>query len=642
MKKLSSLLILLFLSCLAIAQTQRMILSEEYTQASCGPCASQNPAFNALCDANANKVIGLHYQVSWPGVDPMNAENAAQVLTRVSYYGVGSAPYALLDGTPQAGAAYLGAPYNWTQSAIDNEYAVPSPFTLSASHSFSSDYDSIFITINITAAQAFTSANALKAHVAIVERNIHFTSAPGSNGETDFSWVMRRMLPSDQGTNLGTAWTNGQTQTITLASPLPWYLRNVNQIGVVTFIQQSNSTKTVHQAAYSAPLAPVPATNDASIIAIGSLPANSCNPVNATVTIRNLGTATLTSANIMYQYDVASNWYYNLANSYQWTGSLSTGSSAVVNLPSATLTGNGSHTLTAIAKSPNGAVDINPYNGYKASTTPFFVFPSVGTSTPVVEGFQATTFPPADWTLNNPDNSAYKWIRYSAAGGFGNTSACARMNFFGSTNGQADELFLPAADFQLALSGSFLTFSVAYVQKTAENDRLQIQVSTNCGQTWTTAYDKSGSALSTHAPYSASAWVPAPADWRTDTVYLDNYLGNNNVLIKFKATSNAGNNLYVDDVNLQFVTGIDALSSSSSFDVYPNPTHGILNMNLDGSPNVLISVYNSIGERVMIRELKNAISGPYSLNLSELSAGNYVVRLVNGKNNSVHKITLNK
>ncbi|MBK5283948.1 MAG: T9SS type A sorting domain-containing protein, partial [Bacteroidia bacterium] len=324
--------------------------------------------------------------------------------------------------------------------------------------------------------------------------------------------------------------------------------------------------------------------------------------------------------------------------------SLSTGSSTVVNLPSATLSGNSSHSLTVIITSPNGAVDINPYNGYKVSTTPFFVFPSVGTATPVVEGFQGSTFPPANWTLNNPDNSAYKWIRYSAVGGFGNTSACARMNFFGSTNGQFDELFLPAADLQLALSGSFLSFSVAYAQKTTQNDRLQIQVSTNCGQSWATAYDKSGSALSTHAPFSASAWVPAPVDWRTDSVYLDNYIGNSNVLIKFKAISNAGNNLYVDDVNFQFVTGIDGLSSSSAFDVYPNPTNGLLNvnLNLDGSSNVLIRVYNSIGERVMSRELKNAVSGPYSLNLSELSAGNYVVQLVNGKNNSVRKITVNK
>jgi len=62
----------------------------------------------------------------------------------------------------------------------------------------SADFDSIYVTINITAAQAFTAASALKLHVAVVERDIIFTTAPGSNGELDFHWVMRRMLPSDQ------------------------------------------------------------------------------------------------------------------------------------------------------------------------------------------------------------------------------------------------------------------------------------------------------------------------------------------------------------------------------------------------------------------------------------------------------------
>src|SRR5437763_16692955 len=111
----------------AFPQTQRMVLSEEFTQASCPPCASANPTYNAMCDANPTKLIGLHYQVSWPGSDPMNAENAAQVATRVSYYGVTGVPDSKLDGVD----VY---PSSLTQAQIDAEYAVASPFTLTATH----------------------------------------------------------------------------------------------------------------------------------------------------------------------------------------------------------------------------------------------------------------------------------------------------------------------------------------------------------------------------------------------------------------------------------------------------------------------------------------------------------------------------
>ncbi|HLG35886.1 MAG TPA: choice-of-anchor J domain-containing protein [Bacteroidia bacterium] len=641
MKKIFTLIIAASLCSFAFAQ--RMILAEEFTQASCPPCAIQNPYFNSLCDDNFDKVIGLHYQVDWPGNDPMNAENPSQVSTRVGYYpvvGATGVPFALMDGVAQTGPNYTGAPYNWTQSAIDAEYAVSSPFTLVASHTISADYDSIFITVTITAAQAFTATNALRAHIAVVEREILFSTAPGTNGETDFPWVMRRMLPTEQGINLGLSWTNGQTQTITLASPLPWYLRNVNQIGVVTFIQESNAAKKVHQAAYSAPLAPVPAVNDVSLVS-ANIPSASCNPVNPTVMIRNSGTATLTSAVIRYQFDVPSNWYYNLSDSYLWSGSLAPNGTAFINLPSVTLTGTGQHTMTANATMPNGAIDLNHNNSIKISSA-FFAFQNYGSATSVAEGFELTAFPPANWLLYNPNNNA-TWTRYPAAGGFGNSTASAKMNFYNSTTGQVDELYLSSADLQWVSPGISLTFSVAYVQKTTQNDRLQVQVSTNCGLTWLTVYDKAGTTLSTHAP-SSTLWVPTSADWRSDTVNLDSYAGNGNVLIKFRATSNAGNNLYLDDVNLQFVTGITQPEVSTEVDVYPNPSGGNINVNLDfdGSRNVIVSVYNSLGDVVAKKEIGSTSGGLYTMNLSALASGNYVVQVLTEQGIIQRKITINK
>ena len=53
---------------------------------------------------------------------------------------------------------------------------------------------------------AFIKESALsgtkKAHLIVVEEMIEFCSPPGSNGETTFPQVMKRMLPSSAGTNI--------------------------------------------------------------------------------------------------------------------------------------------------------------------------------------------------------------------------------------------------------------------------------------------------------------------------------------------------------------------------------------------------------------------------------------------------------
>ena len=61
------------------AQTQRLILVEEFTNASCGPCALSNPSFNTLMTANASKVVAIRYHSSFPGYDPFYSQNPVQI-----------------------------------------------------------------------------------------------------------------------------------------------------------------------------------------------------------------------------------------------------------------------------------------------------------------------------------------------------------------------------------------------------------------------------------------------------------------------------------------------------------------------------------------------------------------------------------
>jgi hypothetical protein len=93
MKKTFTFLTILLAGSLAFAQSQRLVMVEGFSQASCGPCASQNPALNAaLSAAGTSTVVSIKYQTSWPGVDPMNAQNPTEVAARVSYYNISGVP----------------------------------------------------------------------------------------------------------------------------------------------------------------------------------------------------------------------------------------------------------------------------------------------------------------------------------------------------------------------------------------------------------------------------------------------------------------------------------------------------------------------------------------------------------------------
>ena len=84
MKKLYTLALTMFVGVAVNAQSQRLTLLEEFTQASCGPCASQNPALNTLLSGNESKAVSIKYQTNWPGVDPMNTQTQTWVAPRVS------------------------------------------------------------------------------------------------------------------------------------------------------------------------------------------------------------------------------------------------------------------------------------------------------------------------------------------------------------------------------------------------------------------------------------------------------------------------------------------------------------------------------------------------------------------------------
>lgn len=398
--KLLSLAVACTLSAFAFSQSQRLVLVEHFTQASCGPCASQNPALETTLNANPTKVVAIKHQVSWPGTDPMNAHYPAGPGDRRNYYGISSVPNTVLDGN----VGGPGAPNSVvTQASIDNRYAVSSPFDIGLT--FTKVGSVLTANMNITCTQNVTGN--LVAHIAVVEKHISFGSPPGSNGETDFHNVLKQYLPNTSGTSLSGSWTVGQTQSITES----WAWTNVydeNELAVIAFIQDV-TTKEVHQAQFAS-TASVPASDDAGIMNATNA-GNLCNTTyTPTVTLANYGSNTLTSATINYNVNGGPNQTYN------WTGSLAAGASTTVSLNAMTVN-SGINTFNAYTTNPNGTTDGN--SGNDAHSTSL----SVGNSTINLALITDCWGSETSWEIR--DASSNVW---ASGGGYPNVTGGATYN----------------------------------------------------------------------------------------------------------------------------------------------------------------------------------------------------------------------
>lgn len=346
-KKATSLIFILLLPLFMFGQVQRMILVEEFTNASSNPCSVQNPAFDALLFANSNKVVPVKYHVNWPGTDPLYKHNPDESATRSNYYSVTGVPHTRLDGQILTGPNYSGAPANLTQEKIDALYAVPSPFDIQLSHRRSVGNDSIYITMVIRAEQP-VSGN-LTAHIAVEEKSIVYQNAPGTNGEKVFHFVMKKMLPDAYGTQLPYNFNVSDSVVIETS----WALNNVvdlNQICVAAWIQD-NLTKSIHQAAYSAPIGPnLLNAAPVSINRPGDLVCG--NTISPKVSIENLGGPPLTSLDINYSINGGS------FATYSWNGYLNFLDQTEVSLPGTGYTPlAGNNNIVVFTSNPNGNHD---------------------------------------------------------------------------------------------------------------------------------------------------------------------------------------------------------------------------------------------------------------------------------------------
>ncbi len=346
--------LLMLVSLKTNAQNERMLLLESFTNTGCGPCAMYNPGMDALIASNPDKVVAIKYHVSWPsGADPMYLHNTADNGSRVSYYNINSVPHVVVDGN-----RFSGNSGNITQSIIDQLSVIESPMQMRLSWELNDAQNTI--TVHVMGRVSTDIAGSSKLYVGVIEKEIHFNSAPGPNGEKDFYDVMKKLLPSSSGQSLGNLEADGY-----FAYTFTWELANIynmDQLDAIAWVQNSN-TKEVYQACKSSPSANPFFANEAAVSDITDVKKMNCSGIEEPqVLLTNYGSNALTSAEL----EVLVNG--EVLKTVEWSGNLATFGSETIDLGEVVFPVEEENILEVKIKSVNNGQDEAPDDDIAAFT----------------------------------------------------------------------------------------------------------------------------------------------------------------------------------------------------------------------------------------------------------------------------------
>lgn len=312
------------------------------------------------------------------------------------------------------------------------------------------------------------------------------------------------------------------------------------------------------------------------------------------IKLQNVGIQNLTSAS----FEITCN---GQTTTHNWTGNLAQYDVANVTLPQFNINANGSVTYTVTITEVNGVPDADAaMNSYSK----VFNVQANGSETPINENFSNGI--PSDWSMDNDLLYDYQGSVY--------------FNAYSLDNGVSESLYLPMMNIS-AINTPALKFDLAHARySSSSKEKLQVKVSTDCGSTWSTVYNKTDPDLAT-AGISTSQFIPNASQWRTETIDLSGISNRENVIVKFVFTSGYGNIVWIDNVKIVNATGIEEITEGE-INIYPNPATSTLRISSSEMINE-VAIYNLQGQLIQTEN-----GNVQSLNISNLAPGSYIARIV--------------
>jgi hypothetical protein len=279
---------------------------------------------------------------------------------------------------------------------------------------------------------------------------------------------------------------------------------------------------------------------DLRLVSINNPGTNSCSSnITPSVTVSNDGSEAVTSFKVGYRLDNGA----NAITTFNQT--INPGSTATVTLPVAATT-SGAHSITAFTADPVSASGTGDQRTANDTTSKTFSVVNL-VRLPIMEGFE-TAFPPAGWTINNP-NANGTWIRRQPGR---NSSFSAFIDNYTVAGliGQIDEMRLPFLN-AAGADSVIVTFDVAHRNYPGSNDSLSVLATTDCGNSFSYVYSKAGAGLATGTSSTAAFTAPTAAQWRNERIALGgSVLSSGSLGFYFRNRNDYGNNTFIDNINI--------------------------------------------------------------------------------------------
>lgn len=245
----------------------------------------------------------------------------------------------------------------------------------------------------------------------------------------------------------------------------------------------------------------------------------------------------------------------------------------------------------------------------------------------LTEVFDVNGVPPLGWAISNSDSSN-TWERADdIIGSDGNLTSTAFVNnaVYNAT-GELD--ILTTLIYDLSGTNVVLNFDLAKAQwSSTYNDALRVEISTDCGDNYTTVYDLDGLTLSTIPNYVGSNWSPtSDTDWRTENIDLSAYQGNDQVIIRFINVNGYSNSTYIDNINIAGVLSVNDEKLNGELSLFPNPTNGNFTVRLKSMYLDTVKIFDLYGKEIKNIDVKNN-KRTATINIDNLSTGVYFVSI---------------
>jgi PKD repeat protein len=330
--------------------------------------------------------------------------------------------------------------------------------------------------------------------------------------------------------------------------------------------------------------------------------------------------------------------YNGSFTSLEWTFPGGIPATSSVSNPTVTYSTPGSYSVSLKVKNGTDSVVVVKQNFINVQSNSSIAYP-------FTESFETvTSLNGIEWFSNNLDTSN-TWQLTNLAAATGSTSVMIDK-YNHPINGK-DELYSRAINLTGATALN-VNFKYAFARKdTSNKDQLILYGVSSCGGTSIPRFTSSGLALETTSITTSPFYPTSPSEWRLVTASILSLQFTAGFRLKFLFSQNGGNNMFIDDINIDIATASKDISETLELvTIFPNPAANVcsIKFNVNQTKTLSVNVFNLIGEKV--QSIPNNIfeEGEHEvkLNTTNLANGMYIVQLGDGSRSINKQLVISK